>query len=88
MWSPPVAVGFVLNRRRLIICGRLVWPSGAWSHDGTHEIYGDWRRGFRRRCWFSAWSAEGGVVLSHVDLERYFSQPHGGHQLFVRDSVD
>ncbi|KAF3569940.1 hypothetical protein F2Q69_00061193 [Brassica cretica] len=31
MWSPPVAVGFVLNRRRHIICGRLVWPSGAVS---------------------------------------------------------
>ncbi|KAF3605389.1 hypothetical protein DY000_02049019 [Brassica cretica] len=31
MWSPPVAVGFGLNRRRRIIWGRLVWPSGAVS---------------------------------------------------------
>ncbi|KAF3599626.1 hypothetical protein F2Q69_00037392 [Brassica cretica] len=31
MWSPPVAVGFVLKRRRRIIWGRLVWPSGAVS---------------------------------------------------------
>ncbi|KAF2533983.1 hypothetical protein F2Q70_00029315 [Brassica cretica] len=29
MWSPPVSVGFVLNRRRRIIWGRLVWPFGA-----------------------------------------------------------
>ncbi|KAF3486855.1 hypothetical protein F2Q69_00055359 [Brassica cretica] len=28
-WSPPVAVGLVLKRRRRICWGRLVWPSGA-----------------------------------------------------------
>ncbi|KAF3586508.1 hypothetical protein F2Q69_00031140 [Brassica cretica] len=44
--------------------------------------------GFGRRGWISARSAEDGVVLNHVDLERYFSQPHGGRQLFERDSVD
>ncbi|KAF3518802.1 hypothetical protein DY000_02058924 [Brassica cretica] len=48
------------------------------SHDGAHEICGDGWRGFRRRVWLSAWSAEGGVVLSHVDLECYFSRLHGG----------
>ncbi|KAF2586890.1 hypothetical protein F2Q70_00035743 [Brassica cretica] len=30
-WSPPVAVGLVLKRRRRICWGRLVWPSGAMS---------------------------------------------------------
>ena len=30
-WSPPVAVGFVLKRRRRICWGRLIWPSGAVS---------------------------------------------------------
>ncbi|KAF2618332.1 hypothetical protein F2Q68_00038652 [Brassica cretica] len=58
------------------------------SHDRAHEIYGDGRRGFGRWGWFAARSAEGGVVLNHVDLERYFSRPHGGRQLFVQDSVD
>ena len=48
------------------------------SHDRAHEICGDGWHGFRRRGWFSARGAEGGVVLSHVDLERYFSQPHVG----------
>ncbi|KAF3532797.1 hypothetical protein DY000_02043330 [Brassica cretica] len=55
----------------------------------AHKICGDGWRGFGRRGRFSAQSAEGGgVVLNHVDLERYFSQPHGGRQLFERDSVD
>ncbi|WZZ89768.1 hypothetical protein YC2023_118347 [Brassica napus] len=49
------------------------------SHDRAHEICGDGRCGFGRWGWFTAWSAEGGVVLNHVDLERYFSRPHDNH---------
>ena len=73
-----------------MVVGRLLnfVLSSESSHDRAHEVCGDWWSGFSRRGWFSAWSAEGGVILSHVDLERYFSQSHGGRQLFVRDSVD
>ncbi|CDY46572.1 BnaCnng13940D [Brassica napus] len=45
------------------------------SHDRAHEICGDGRCGFGRWGWFTAWSAEGGVVLNHVDLEHNHTSP-------------